>query len=85
MANTRMAIMDAKKSPFCHSGRLTSGTGTCACAAAFAASSFRKTRCISSPITMLNATAPTARATPSSMPSTRAVRMIARTLMAGPE
>ncbi len=40
---------------------------------------------MSSPTTMLNATAPTARATPSSMPSTRAVRMIARTLIAGPE
>jgi len=34
---------------------------------------------------ILKTTAPTARATPISSPSTRAVKMIASTLMAGPE
>jgi len=50
-----------------------------------ARSSFRKIKCIRSPITTLKTTAPIARARPSSQPRMRAVRMIARTLMAGPE
>jgi hypothetical protein len=40
---------------------------------------------MASPITIEKTIAATARATPSSKPSTRAVRMMASTLIAGPE
>ncbi len=74
----------AKKSPFCHSGRFTSGSGSRAWMRAFSISSLRKMKCMTSPMTTLNTIAPTARATPSSRPRTRAVKMIASTLIAGP-
>ena len=48
-------------------------------------SSPRKKKLISKPSTIPKRTAPRVLATPSSIPSTRPVRMIARTLMAGPE
>ena len=84
-ANTRMATIAKKNTAFCHSGRLTSGSGMSAHAAALACSSFLKIRCIESPITTLKTTAPTVRAMPISRPRIRAVNAMASTLMAGPE
>jgi hypothetical protein len=49
------------------------------------ASSFRKRKCIARPMTTEKTTAPTARARPNSIPRMRAVRTIARMLIAGPE
>ncbi len=46
---------------------------------------FRKKNAIRRPIITEKTTAPTARPTPISMPNTRAVRIMAKTLMAGPE
>ena len=48
-ANTRMATIAKKNTAFCHSGRLTSGSGMSAHAAALACSSFLKIRCIEQP------------------------------------
>ena len=85
LAKTRMPTMEAKYAAVFHNGRPTSGSGRNAWAMAFSCSSLRKMRCISSPMRMLNTMAPTARAMPSCMPRTRAVRTMARTLIAGPE
>jgi hypothetical protein len=85
LANTSTPTMAAKNSVFCQRGRLISAAGKSAWLFAFSNSSLRKMKCMARPTTTEKTTAPTARATPSSRPRIRAVRMMASTLMAGPE
>jgi len=85
LAKTSTPTMAAKKSAFCQSGRPASGSGRSAWLFAFSSSSLRKMKCMARPTNTENTTAPTARAMPSSRPRMRAVRMMASTLMAGPE
>ena len=66
-------------------GRVTSGTGNSAIAAARARWSVRNSHAIKRPSTPLNTTAAMPRARPSSIPRIFAVSTIASTLIAGPE
>jgi len=82
----RKSTMHAKKSAVFISGRRGfSGSGIWRAASTFIFSLLRKIATISRPITTENTTAPTARPIPNSKPSTRALKKIARMLIAGPE
>ena len=91
LTKTRSATIEPRNAASCHGLRrggtspapdVAKGSGPLATRAD---SSFRKRNAIKSPMTTENPTAPTIRAMPSSRPRTRAVRIIARTLIAGPE
>ena len=81
----RMPTIEAKKTTSCQGRRGVSFSGTTRPPSARSASSRANSRCMHSPMTTLKTMAPTARATPSSQPSTRAVSTMASTLSAGPE
>ena len=87
LMKTRNPIMEAKYRAVFQSGlsiRVSSAREKSLSSCLFF-SSFRKIRCMSRPMTTAKTIAPTALASPSLYPRTLAVRMIARTLMAGPE
>ena len=91
LAKTRIATIVPRKAASCH-GCLGTGSAAAAAAAKGSApflcrspSSRRNRSAMSTPTTTAKRTAPTARAIPSCRPSTRAVRIMARTLIAGPE
>jgi len=78
--------MATKNNAVCHRFRLAGGpSGKAITAAVRASSSLRNKAAMISPITIANTIEPMIRATPKSKPSTRAVRKIAITLIAGPE
>ncbi len=83
--NARKAIIAAKSEALCHRGRFEAGgSGICMLAAERDCSLRRKITAIRRPMMIPNTMAPITRATPSSKPSTRAMRKTASTLIAGP-
>ena len=85
-ANTRISTMTSRYAPSCHKVRPPfSSSGRYISPTCRAASSLRKIKAISRPVTTAKATAPMARARPSCHPRILAVSAMARTLMAGPE
>ncbi len=84
LTSARMAIIRTMSPRTCEIGRCSGSSGMASDSSARTASSLRKMTCMISPMTMLNAMAPTARAMPMCAPSTRAVMKMATTLMAGP-
>ena len=85
LANTRIATSVKKNTAVCHNGRFSGGGTTFICSISLSRSSLRNMNDISKPMTMANVTAPIIRASPISRPRIRAVRIIERILMAGPE
>ena len=86
LAKISTATMSPSQDAVFQSGRGAGpGSGIWAAALTLRSSSLRKIHAITAPITTEKTIAPAARATPSSTPSTRAVRIIASALIAGPE
>ncbi len=69
----------------CHTGRFSAGSTIFICSSFLAFSSLRKMKDMASPMITEKLTAPTTRAIPISIPKMRAVRMIDKILIAGPE
>lgn len=84
-ANIKKQIMPAITDAGCHKGRDALSSTETAKISLLCSSSFLNINDIASPITMLKEIAPIALAKPISKPNTLAVKIMANTLIAGPE
>lgn len=85
LAKTRISTMVKKWNEVCHIGRFSGGGIMFICSSFLAFSSLWKIIDIRSPMITENTMAPTMRAIPISTPNIRAVKMIDKILIAGPE